>query len=161
VVVSVKNFVHALHLACAVVNAGDGILSAQVEEAHKLDLYLRPRALLNNTVVHDGKPLFLRVRGSSRPKNALRRLIISSLGRRIYPEVGIVINRPVCLEDSTAGRFHHVTCATKDLCGVKATGRRSLGRESEDVRVLRVNRQGQRRGDSEPRALKLVTLWPG
>jgi hypothetical protein len=72
-----------------------------------------------------------------------------------------VINRPVCLEDSTAGRFHHVTCATKDLCGVEATGRRSLGRESEDVRVLRVNRQGQRQGDSEPRALKLVTLWPG
>jgi hypothetical protein len=161
VAVGIENFVHASHLACAVVNAGDGILSAQVEEARKLDLYLGPRALLNNTVVHEGNPLFVRVRGSSRPKNALRRLSVSSLGRRMYPEVGIVINRPVCLQDSTAGRFYHVTCATKDLCGVEATGRRSLGRESEDVRVLRVNRQGQRQGDSEPRALKLVTLWPG
>jgi hypothetical protein len=72
-----------------------------------------------------------------------------------------VINRPVCLEDSTAGRFHHVTCATKDFCSVEVTGRRSLGRESEDVRMLRVSRHRQRQANSEPRALKLVTLWPG
>jgi hypothetical protein len=92
--VGVENFVYAPHLACAVVNAGDGILGAQVEEARKLelDLYLGPRALPNDTVVHDGKPLFVRVRGSSRPKDARRRLNMSSLGRRMYPEVGIVIN---------------------------------------------------------------------
>ena len=40
--VSVENLVHAPHLACAVVNAGDGILGAQVEQARKLNLYLGP-----------------------------------------------------------------------------------------------------------------------
>ena len=87
-----ENFVHVPHLACAVVNASDGILGAQVEETRKLDLYLGPRALPNNTVVHDEESLFVRVRGSSRPKDARRRLNMSSLGRRMYPEVGIVIN---------------------------------------------------------------------
>ena len=70
--VGVENFIHAPHLACAVVNAGDGILGAQVEKARKLDLYLGPRALPNNTVVHNEEYLFVRVRGSSRPDDAPR-----------------------------------------------------------------------------------------
>ena len=72
-----------------------------------------------------------------------------------------MINRPVYLEDSTAGRFHHVTCATKDFCGVEATGRKSLGRESEAVGVSRLSKHGQRQGGSEPRALELVILCLG
>ena len=79
----------------------------------------------------------------------------------MYVEVGIVINRPVCLEETTAGRFHHITCAAKDIGGVEAIGRKSLSRESEDVRMLRVSRQRQRQADSEPSALELVTLCPG
>jgi hypothetical protein len=83
------------------------------------------------------------------------------LSRRMYSEIGIVIKSPLWMEDITAGQFRHITCAPKDLCGVEATGRRILSRESEDVRILRVSRQGQWQNDSEPRALKLVTLCPG
>jgi hypothetical protein len=93
--VGFENFVHTLHLACAVVNAGNGILSAQVEEARKLDLYLGPRVLPNNAVVHDGKPLLVRIRGSSRSKDARRRLSMCRLSRRMHSEVGIVIKSAV------------------------------------------------------------------
>jgi hypothetical protein len=91
--VGFENCVHAPHLACAVVNAGDGILGAQVEEARKLDLYLGPRLLPNNTVVHDEESLFICVRGSSRPNDALGGPSVCRLGRCLYSEVGIMINR--------------------------------------------------------------------
>ena len=72
-----------------------------------------------------------------------------------------MVKSPVWMEDTITGQVRHIRCATQDLCGVGATGRRILGREFEDVGILRVCRQGQRQGDSEPRALKLVTLCPG
>jgi hypothetical protein len=67
-----------------------------------------------------------------------------------------VIKSHVWMGNTTTGQVRHITCATQDLYGVGATGGRILGRESEDVGILRVSRQGQRQGD-----LKLVTLRPG
>jgi hypothetical protein len=83
------------------------------------------------------------------------------LSRRMRSEVGIVIKSAVWMEDTTTGRVRHIRGAAKDLRGVEATERRILGRESEVVGILRVSRQGQRQGDREPRALRLVTLCPG
>jgi ribosomal protein L23 len=65
------------------------------------------------------------------------------------------------MEDTTTARDRHIRYAAKDLYSVEVTERRILSRESEDVRILRVSRQGQRQGDREPRALKLITLYPG
>ena len=72
-----------------------------------------------------------------------------------------MIKSPVWMGNTTAGQVRHITCATQDLCGVGATGGRILGRESEDVGIMRVSRQGQRQGDREPSALRLVTLCLG
>ena len=58
---------------------------------------------LDFTAVQDEEPLFVRVRGSIRPEDALRRPNVCRLGRWLYSEVGIVIDRSVCLEDTTAG----------------------------------------------------------
>jgi hypothetical protein len=81
--VGTENLFYAPHLAYVVVNAGEGILSVQIEQSRKLVLYLRLRVLPNNTVVHDGESLFVRVRGSSRPKDALRRPNTCRLSRRM------------------------------------------------------------------------------
>jgi hypothetical protein len=81
--VGVENLFHAPHLAYAVVNASEGILGAQIEQSRKLVLYLRLRVLPNNTVVHDGESLFVRIRGSRRPKDALRRPSTCRLSRRM------------------------------------------------------------------------------
>jgi hypothetical protein len=81
--VGTENFFYTPHLAYAVVNASKGILSTQIEKARKLDLYLRLRVLPNNTVVHDRESLFVRVRGSSGPKDALRRPSMYRLSRRM------------------------------------------------------------------------------
>jgi hypothetical protein len=67
-----------------------------------------------------------------------------------------VIKSHVWIGDTTTGQVRHITCATQDLCSVGVTGRSILGRDSEDVGILRVSRQGQRQGD-----LKLVTLCLG
>jgi hypothetical protein len=72
-----------------------------------------------------------------------------------------VIKSPVWMGDTTTGQVRHITCATQDLRGVGATGGRIPGRKFEDVGIMRVSRQGQRQGDREPRALRLVTLCPG
>jgi len=72
-----------------------------------------------------------------------------------------VIKSPVWMGDTTTGQAHHIMCATQDLCGVGATGGRIPGRKLGDVGIMRVSRQGQRQGDREPRALRLVTLGPG
>ena len=159
--VGAENLFHAPHLAYAVVNAGEGILSAQIEQSRKLVLYLRPRVLPKSKIVHDGKHLFVCVRGSSRLKDARRRPGMCRLSRRMRSEVGIVIKSAVWMEDTTTGRVRHIRGAAKDIRGVEATERRILGRESEVVGILRVSRQGQRQGDREPRALRLVTLCPG
>jgi hypothetical protein len=158
---SVENLVHAPHLAYAVVSARKSILGAQIEEARKLALYIGPRELPNDTVVHDVKPLFVRVRESSRTKDAPRRPSVCRLGRSLYSEVGIVIKSPVWMDETTAGQLLLIMRAAEDLYAVEATGRKSLGRESEAIGISRVSRQWQRQGDGEPRALKLVTLCPG
>ena len=159
--VGVENPFHAPQLAYAVVNACKGILSVQIEQSRKLVLYLGPRVLPNNTVVHDRESLFVRVRGSSRPKDAPRRPSMCRLSRWTYSEAGIVIESPVWIKATTTGQVCHMTCVTQDLCGVGATGRRILGREFEDVGIMRVSRQEQMQGGSELRGRKLVTLWPG
>jgi hypothetical protein len=72
-----------------------------------------------------------------------------------------VIKSPVWMDETTAGRLLLIMRAAEDLYAVEATRRKSLGRESEAIGISRVSRQGQRQGDGEPRALKLVTLCPG
>jgi len=62
---------HAPILAYAVVDACESILSAQIEETLVLVLNFGPGELSNETVVHDGEFLFLCVRGSCSPRNAL------------------------------------------------------------------------------------------
>jgi hypothetical protein len=80
----VENFFHAPHLACAVVHAGEGILGEQIEQSRKLDLYLGPRELPNETVIQDEKFLFVRLRESSRANDALREPSVCRLGRWLY-----------------------------------------------------------------------------
>jgi hypothetical protein len=69
-----ENLLHAPVLANAVVDAGEAILGAEVEEDSELVLDLRPRELLDHAVVHDEELLLLTVGGTSRARDAGKRL---------------------------------------------------------------------------------------
>jgi hypothetical protein len=71
---SLENLLHAPVLANAVVDAGEAVLGAQVEEDGELVLDLRPRELLDHAVVHDEELLLFAVGGACRARDAGERL---------------------------------------------------------------------------------------
>jgi hypothetical protein len=69
-----EDLFHAPVLANAVVDAGEAILGAKVEEHSELVLDLGPRELLDHAVVHDEELLLLAVGWARRARDAGKRL---------------------------------------------------------------------------------------
>lgn len=69
-----EDLLHTPVLANAVVDAGEAILGAKVEESGELVFNLGPGKLLDHTVVHDEELLLFTVGGSSRAGDTCKRL---------------------------------------------------------------------------------------
>lgn len=69
-----EDLFHTPVLADAVVDAGQAILGAQVEEGSELVFNLRPGQLLDHAVVHDEELLLLAVGGAGRARDSGERL---------------------------------------------------------------------------------------